>query len=342
MKIETKHTLITEELHRRILSGYYQKKLPPLRSLMKEYKVSLQTISKAVKPLSRNGMISPGPRGSVINVASNMRPRYYSYGYLIGSNITYDDFSRLPIYKTLCRNNYNIVLLNTENENLINKPDFWDNLPIDGLVFGYGSLTTEIAWRVAQAGIPAISRHFAGDLPVHVVDFATYPAVDQVVGELTAKGYQRIALQFMDYREGYQDYANKHWDEIRHKHNIEYPEYREVVMAGRIDGRERHTQYLCLKTPPEVILCWHSCVKETYQALTNLGLHKQVKLISIASKWQPEEDYFYALSSQNEESYWEEVLKVLEEIVEQKKQEKIFRLVPLDIKFLRELPDYMK
>ncbi len=343
MRIETKHTQITEELHRDIIRGRYQKKLPPLRSLMKEYNVSLQTISKAIRPLTRDGVISPGPRGSVINVSSGRRPRYYSWAILArNSGFNQEEFAQSLTYRILSRNNYNITLLSTENERLVSDPDFWDNLPVDGLIFNYGALTAELAWRVRRAGIPAIARHYAGDLPVHVVDFDSYSMIDRVVGQLINKGYRRIALQFMDPREGYQDFSNKHWDEIRRKHDIGFPEYRETVMAGYTDGRERHTQYLCLKTPPEVILCWHSLAHETYQALKELGLHEQVKLVAMTSKWQPDEGYFYPLSNQNEDEYWNEVLSVLQEAVENETQEKIFRLVPLRINFIRELPDKVK
>lgn len=340
MRLETKHTQITEELHRDIISGRYQKKLPPLRSLMKEYNVSLQTISKAIRPLTRDGVISPGPRGSVINVSSGKRPRYYSWAILEQNpSGGFDEFSQLCRYKILSRDNHNVILLNANNERLLSDPEFWTNLQIDGLVIGYGALTAELAWKVKRAGIPAIARHYAGNLPVHVVDFATYPAIDRIVGQLMDKGYRRIALQFRDYREGYQDFANRNWDEIRQKHGIEFPEYRENVMPGIVDGRERHTQYLCLKTPPEVILCWHSLARETYRTLEKLGLHQQVKLVSMISQWQLPEEFFYPLSEQNEDDYWEEVLMVLEEAAEQEAAERIFRLVPVEFRFLRELPD---
>ena len=93
MLIETKHTKITAELEQRITGGYYREKLPPLRALMKEYQVSLQTISKAVKPLILSGLISPGPRGSAINHASAVRERYYAWGFLCSGSAEMTDFT---------------------------------------------------------------------------------------------------------------------------------------------------------------------------------------------------------------------------------------------------------
>ena len=114
MLIETKHTKITAELEQRITGGYYREKLPPLRALMKEYQVSLQTISKAVKPLILSGLISPGPRGSAINHASAVRERYYAWGFLCSgsaemTDVTHDFFQL--IHRCLARDSYNMLFL---------------------------------------------------------------------------------------------------------------------------------------------------------------------------------------------------------------------------------------
>ena len=121
MLIETKHTKITAELEQRITGGYYREKLPPLRALMKEYQVSLQTISKAVKPLILSGLISPGPRGSAINHASAVRERYYAWGFLCSgsaemTDVTHDFFQL--IHRCLARDSYNMLFLDGRNKRL--------------------------------------------------------------------------------------------------------------------------------------------------------------------------------------------------------------------------------
>ena len=84
------------------------------RALMKEYQVSLQTISKAVKPLILSGLISPGPRGSAINHASAVRERYYAWGFLCSgsaemTDVTHDFFQL--IHRCLARDSYNMLFL---------------------------------------------------------------------------------------------------------------------------------------------------------------------------------------------------------------------------------------
>lgn len=227
MLIETKHTKITAELEQRITGGYYREKLPPLRTLMKEYQVSLQTISKAVKPLILSGLVSPGPRGSAINHASAVRERYYAWGFLCSgsaemTDVTHDFFQL--IHRCLARDSYNMLFLDGRNKRLRQDMDFWEKQPIDGLVFGYGTLTAELARTVHRAGIAGVARHHAGNLPVHVVEYDTFSSIDFVIGKIVEKGYRRIALQFKASLEGYQEYADKNWEQIRRKYDIAFPE----------------------------------------------------------------------------------------------------------------------
>ena len=114
--------------------------------------------------------------------------------------------------------------------------DFWEKQPIDGLVFGYGTLTAELARTVHRAGIAGVARHHAGNLPVHVVEYDTFSSIDFVIGKIVEKGYRRIALQFKASLEGYQEYADKNWEQIRRKYDIAFPEYRENVMRGHSAG----------------------------------------------------------------------------------------------------------
>ena len=281
--VEIKHTAITEDLRRKILRGVFGEKLPPLRTLMRKYHVAMQTISKAVKPLVSMGLIVPGPRGSVIVAAPKKRPRYYAVGFLWPHGQDFDEEARLEamyIQDYWARRNYNVLFLNQRNPNLRNKPDFWRTLPIDGLIFAYGTLTAELARAVHEAGIPALAPHFAEDMPVHVMEYDTFPAVERVVKILHEKGFRRIALQFFCELTGYQNMANTRWNEIRTRYGIP-EEYRENLMPSPKDTVERHTRHLCREIPPEFILCWHSHPERTLESLKRLDQEKKVRLVTV-------------------------------------------------------------
>ena len=337
--IETKHTVITEELRRKILCGAFGEKLPPLRTLMQEYQVSMKTISKAVKPLSGMGLIIPGPRGSVIAAAPKKRSRHYAVGFLWMNGPDYDEEARqvsIHIQDYWARKNYNVIFLNQQNPNLRGNPDFWRSLPVDCLLFGYGTLSAEIAWALHYAGIPALAPHFAGDLPVHVMEHDTFPAVERVVKMLHEKGFRRIALQFKCELAGYQDMANARWDEIRSRYGIP-GEYRENLMPGNKDTIERHTQYLCLKDPPEFILCWHSHPDRTVEALNRLGLEKKVRIVTI-QRGERRNENVYRLTPPPAD-FLDRQMAFMEKIIEEKPKEFLHEYVPYQPDFIDDPPE---
>lgn len=281
--MEIKHPAITEDLRRKILSGSFGEKLPPLRTLMRKYHVSMQTISKAVKPLSGMGLIVPGPRGSVIVPAQKKRPRSFAIGVLWMNGPNYDEDARriaMELQDYWAKKSYNVVFLNLHNPNLRNNPDFWRTLPVDGLLFAYGTLSAELAQAVHNAGIPALVPHFAENMPVHVMEYDTFPAVEHVVNMLRERGFRRIALQFNSELAGYQNVADARWDEIRGRHGIP-GDLRKNVATGSGDTIERHTRSICRKEPPEFILCWHAYPERTLETLKSLGLEKKVRIVSM-------------------------------------------------------------
>lgn len=339
---EIKHTRITEDLRKGILNGKYGGKLPPYRMLVKEYGVSMQTIAKAVRPLSDNGLIVPGPRGSMIGVFGEKRPKYFAWGVLNRGTIERGDNGGLKslsiINSILGRGGYNVVYLDARNERMRTDPEFWKRLPVDGVVFSYGTLTRELALSLRRHGIAAVTLHWADELPVNVVEWDTFGAVGEVVESLLKLGYRRIALQLAYPLEGYQDYANAQWSAIREQYGIAYPEYRENVMPGNADNRERHTEYLCLSTPPEVILCWHAFTKETFGVLKRHGLADRVRLVSYESPFHSDTSFMNMLTGPDESILWEEIRKILMEKYEHPEDPFIHRLTPYHPVFINSLP----
>ena len=109
-------------------------------------------------------------------------------------------------------------------------------------------------------------------------------------------------------------------------------------MPGNEDNRERHTGYLCLSTPPEVILCWHIYTDETWRTLRDLGLENKVKLVSFVSRHHKDNSYLSLLSEPKDTVFWETVDSVLRMAVENPSAPPIRKLVPFHPVFLEEFP----
>ncbi len=330
--IETKHTSITELLKKRIIDGHYDKKLPPLRTLMQEFNVSMQTINKAVKPLSIDGFISPGPRGSVIRYSSVKRPQYYAMG-LLCPNITNNSETRTFLERVsgwLQFENYNTMFFDQNNERLKRDPEFWNNCPVDVLIFGFRTSTPERIRAVHNAGIIPMARHYSGDLPTHVVEYETFSTLDSVVEQLAAKGYREIALQFHTPLTGYHKYAVAQWRKIREKYGIDCPGYEEPFYFSGPPLSPR-------KPCPEVILCWHSDCKVLLEQLTASGLADKVKVVSYTYNTS-EYRNFIQLSPPDEKIYWDIMGKTLQKILSERPTEFLHATVPFEAVFPSGIP----
>ena len=332
--IETKHTIITEQLKQRIVDGHYAEKLPPLRTLMQEFNVSMQTINKAVKPLSASGFISSGPRGSIINYHGGKRPKYYAIGALCKRIIVNRETQELLNRMTdrLQYENYNTIFLDQNNERLKRDPDFWKTCPIDILIFAYQTLTPELAWAVYRSGIIPLARHYAGDLPVHVSEYGTLDTIDSAVGQLAARGYRKIASQFFTRLPGYHEFVIRRWQEIRAKYGIDCPGYENPFYYS-----EQPLLPGCAL--PEVILSWHTECTGMLEQVATVGLADKIKIVSYAPvKSGNHYDNFIPLNPPSDELYWQMTNDLLKRIAKAKPLEFLHCVVPFEAVFTHGIP----
>ena len=325
--MKTKHTLITKKLRQRIINGQYSDKLPPLRALMQEFKVSMQTISKAVKPLAVSGFITTSPRGSIINYFGSKRVKYYTIGFLckkINDNTETQEFLN-KLSKKMLYKNYNTIFLNCENKRLKDNSNFWKTCPIDILIFGYGTLTKKLAMDISRSGIIPLARHYAGDLPVHVCEFETFNAIESVVSQFRSKGYRKIALQFFTPLVGYHDFAVKKWLDICNKYDVDCP------------GCEKPLYLLdqpfeLEKTLPEIILCWHVHYELVLKKIAFAGLKDKIKVVSFSLDSMGYDNYI-PLNPPSMKLYWEVLNDFLKSTANAKPLEYLHCKVPFDAVF---------
>ncbi|MFA6815301.1 MAG: hypothetical protein WCS73_03310 [Lentisphaeria bacterium] len=328
----TKHTLITQKIKKNILDGVYGEKLPPLRVLMLEFDVSMQTISKAVKPLSISGFISPGPRGSVINYCAHKRVKHYAIGVLckkIDSTAENREFLS-NLASKLHYENYNTMFLDMGNKRLREDPSFWETCPIDILLFGYNTLTPECAMAVSRSGIIPLVRHYAGDLPVHVCEFDTFQTIDLVVSQLRERGYRKIALQFFTPLAGYQNFAAEQWAAICHKYDIDF------------SGCEKPLYFEEQPWPfdemlPEVLLCWHLHSEAMLKKIAAAGLEEKIKVLSYLPNIRGYDNYI-ELNPPSAELYWEKLNDFLNLVAKAKPLEYLHCSVPYEVVFPKGIP----
>ena len=208
-------------------------------------------------------------------------------------------------------------------------PDFWKNCPIDILIFGYRTLTPELARAVFRSGIIPLARHYVGELPVHVCEFDTLNTIDSAVLQLRKKGYRKIALQFFTQLTGYHELAVKRWTEICDKYDIDCPGYEKPF-------------YLLDKTflqgeLPEVVLCWHTHYGKILKKIADAGLEDKIKVVSYSLDSQGYDNYI-ALNPPPTELYWEMLNDFLKTVAKAKPLEYLHCKVPFEAVFPYGIP----
>lgn len=289
---DTKHTAITATLEEAIRSGRYRDKLPPLRALMQEFSVSMRTIDKAVKPLVRSGLITTGNQGSFINFIAGGRERYQTWGLLTPHQVSQDEwvgYANVQRYLA-ADNHFNTMLINCANPQLAAMEN-WTRLPVDGIVFGFDTVSAFRTEAVRRAGIPAVALHYVEpEYGIHSVSADHFGAIDKVVQRLTAVGYRRIALQLIHPITGLR-HATAKWTAIQEKYGIAFSEYRYPVLKEFPETATHlraHNDYLCQVTPPEAVICWHCHADWTLDYLkTRTGNHSILAISYLSTDQAP-------------------------------------------------------
>ena len=196
--MECKHEEISRILTEEITGKLYPDRFPPVRELALRFQVSTRTMTKALKPLIKQGLIIPdGPRGCRVAPAKQQRIRTGIVGIFagIGKIVPMEDPLIGPLLELVKRDNCTPLLTDVPQTEVIRDPDFWRSGYLDGYIFVYSSFNLQLANLLKSEGIAFVA---ANRLPenygAHWADFDHYPALRDLFGLLRKNGSSKIAL----------------------------------------------------------------------------------------------------------------------------------------------------
>ena len=275
-----KYSQIAVELLRRIRSGVYQDKLPPMRELAVEFDTAMQTVFNAVQLLVRKELLVPCGSGGMnidrsklpcgliaIVVHNAMLPRVAAFEPLAQA-ISDDGF--LPVYLGVLR-----------KQSLYTAKKLFQ-ADISGVMFFYSTINPEYCEVLDSQKIPYVSANILhGVQHVNFVESNTFDAIEDLVKMLHVKGYRRIAININSPLEGYIRYFNTRWRKILKKYNMIYSSYNSLCEASPLQGEcESWDDIVAEPLPdkgvlPEAVINWNSsgirCIKQ-YQGTGVLQL----------------------------------------------------------------------
>ena len=260
--IETKYIEISKNLEERINTCRELDKLPSVRTLSKELKVSTRTMGKALKSLISKGLIIPGPRGCHINRHKHIRRKTSVVGiFLNDSNFKVNPDPLCESLKALIRQDgLDPLIINAPDPNKFKNIDFWSSNWVEGYIFIYSSINKILSHKLKKHGVPfVLANRLPDECGTSWVDFDNAGGLRKAAEYLYGKGLRKIAVDIGPFAlPAYQEYMVNSWKKTANEMKIYRPEY--FLSKPRLsdDFAIEHAQYfLNLPERPEGIILWH-------------------------------------------------------------------------------------
>lgn len=215
-----KHHELTARLRVAIVSKKYGIRLPAIRVLCSEYSVSMQTMHKSIRPLVEEGLVVPGPRGSVI-CNPEKREHYNAVGVVAGHPLPFGDFAHMyeATVKLARDAGLRTVFITFQGDELLQDPDYLTHFPVDGVLFCYSTLCQAQLRALEYARIPLVAGAFwwgeeAGQIVQSNGDLSKGIAV--ATEKIRAFGHRRVVWFEGSRRPDYQpylEYMRKLWSQ---------------------------------------------------------------------------------------------------------------------------------
>jgi len=193
---EEKHSSIRRALEKNIRDGRYFERIPPVRALAREFGVSLQTMTKALRPLKQSGLLLPGPGGT--RIAPTI-PYRFPTGVVMLVVPSQPDcpLEQDPLLTTLrgemARDGITPVLVVVSDLEIYRRKLFWEARQCDGYIFLYQSFYRALR-HFAFDGLPClVGNRLDSDAGVHWVDFDWKKNLFDLVRLLLERGFRKIA-----------------------------------------------------------------------------------------------------------------------------------------------------
>lgn len=317
---EVKYLSLSETIEENIRNGVYSGKLPPVRTLSNDLKVSTRTINKALKPLIARGLIIPdGPRGILIGELKMQRKKTGVVGvFYSGKALTLANDPLInALKKSMEADNYKMLLMSMLDEELHMDMDFWSSSWLDGYIFLYSSFNKRFVSGLKKKNIPFVAANWVPpEYGVNSVDFDNSKSLRATVDYLyNVKGFRKIAFDF-DFIEmkQYHDYIKDRCLNILREYGIHNDYYFYCGAKSKDNTPEKHINYFGnLNNIPEALILVHSSAKYYQEILMERNL--SIYLIEHDTGSPNYKPYSYPYLSINycklAKSVWSNFLRIL-------------------------------
>lgn len=259
-------------LRQRIAADEYREVLPPVRTLCREFGVSMQTMHKAIRNLAESGLVRPTPRGTFLR---RITPEY---GQRLNAGIVgivsqpecrlEQDFFIVALTRTLKEYGLESILIQAEKRVLVNT-EFWRNPKLCGYIFVYRSFYSVLAHQLRMANTPYVAANYLPEtLPGHWVDFDSESLWREMVQTLLNMNFTRIALAVNFQNDKAPEHCHGIWQRLTRSFGI----HNYLPSVDDFSNSEAtFTKWLNSKPPPEVVIPVHGYPHQLKKKFEELG-----------------------------------------------------------------------
>jgi DNA-binding LacI/PurR family transcriptional regulator len=289
--IKPKYINLSKKLKEAINNGKWQERLPGVFRLAEEYGVDPATVSKALKLLEKEGLVTiNGRRGTFIS--NNPKRKFYKIIGLVGAN---NNSKSLEIIKGYFRkHNYEVMAISQNDDLLKSNPQLWCSMPLAGLIFMNSTLTVELISELRKSGMPFVSANKIIDIQgVTWVDFGSEKALEELINHFYDLGHRRIAFADVYHKQNsFTERLNKVYAETCQRLNC----LDESLFYAPESIEKLAENFLAMNTRATAIISInHKITSELKKVAEKQGL-KVPKNLSLACYKADEDDDFFTIS----------------------------------------------
>lgn len=193
--IETKYIELSEKIEEGIRKGRWKERLPGTVKLSRELSADPATVLKAFRYLSEKGLVTiQGTKGTYISKTA-LSPAYKRIGILDAMTKGFKPDEKRTLQKLCTQKGYELFTIEYDNANSPNGIAFISSMPVDGFILNYKTVTSELVFKLREAGKHFVSVNQVFELPgVSWVDFNNKAVIEKALELLAENGRKRISL----------------------------------------------------------------------------------------------------------------------------------------------------
>ncbi len=304
----SRYPTLAATLEKRIAQGIYRDRLPTVRELAAEFKVSKQTVTLALRPLIVKGILkAEGRRG--IHVAAPVKsPGIIGIVATGDMSILENDKKLKELQEQINRDGFESVLIGITN--WISSRSVCKLLSdhFSGIIFTNSTLSFEIAEHLDRLLIPFVSCNRLPVYPhINYVETNWRGAIRQLAEDLADMGYRKLGLFFQGRLEGYNRIIGKEWRKIKEELSLPLLECDGISLDYRSSAFENLHRFLEIlqkkQEYPELLILWLGLDEKIVKLLTEgpLRVPEATRILGYAKNGMQYPKQFTAFNE--EESY---------------------------------------